>query len=64
MKSVFEGLTGCYITDAEMREAMVLVGYKPDRLNRYKVRFANAPEIPTAFLNPRERIRRAKYGRV
>ncbi len=63
LKCVFELITKDYITEKEMRMALKAAGYNSNR--RYKLRFIDAPEVPTAFLNPRERNkRRAKNGRV
>ncbi len=61
IKGVFEKITGNYITDIEMRAAMISAGYVSIG-GHYKVKFIDDPEIPTEYLNPRERMQR--NGRV
>jgi len=56
LKSVFEKIAGCYISDAEMRAAFEAAGYKAYRHNRYKLMFVDAPEIPTEFITHRKGV--------
>jgi len=64
LKSLFERLSGYYITQTEMREAMRLAGYEADTNNHYKIKVVDYPEVPTEFLTTKDRYRRAKNGRI
>lgn len=64
IKSLFERLTGCYITQEAMREAMRAAGYEADTSNHYKIKIIDLPEVPTEYLNTIDRYRRTKNGRV
>lgn len=63
LKSLFERLAGCYITQTEMVAAMSAAGFEA-KDGKYKLKVVDLPEIPSEYLTAIERYRRTKNGRV